>query len=233
VAYIAIRNWSRFQHYVDRRPPWVKLHVEILDNADLAELPPASQLVAYKMLVIASKSDNRTTENVRILAGWMQMPTRTVNAALTQLERIGFLEKRYETEHEIRMAQQGQIPLIHASGPQAERTQTASARARVTETEEQELRTQLQRQSKKPARAKPLPSDDQDLIQRICDTVADSPESAKLIRLDCAGRPAWMLARALEAVTSKQPPPRSKAAYFRKTLWALIAEHAQQPDDDF
>jgi hypothetical protein len=29
-----IRDWDKFQHYKDRRPPWVKLYVEIIDQYD-------------------------------------------------------------------------------------------------------------------------------------------------------------------------------------------------------
>ena len=34
-----VKNWSKFQHYKNRNPPWIRLHVEILDDykADGAE----------------------------------------------------------------------------------------------------------------------------------------------------------------------------------------------------
>lgn len=28
-----IKNWKKFQHYKDRRPPWIKLYTELLDDA--------------------------------------------------------------------------------------------------------------------------------------------------------------------------------------------------------
>ncbi len=30
-----VKNWLRFQHFKDRRPPWIKLHREILDQRDI------------------------------------------------------------------------------------------------------------------------------------------------------------------------------------------------------
>ena len=27
-----VKNWSKFQHYKNRNPPWIRLHVEILDD---------------------------------------------------------------------------------------------------------------------------------------------------------------------------------------------------------
>ena len=34
---LRIKNWSEFQHYKDRAPPWVKLHHSLLDNFEWAE----------------------------------------------------------------------------------------------------------------------------------------------------------------------------------------------------
>ena len=28
------KNWSQFQHYKGRRPPWIKLHRALLDEDD-------------------------------------------------------------------------------------------------------------------------------------------------------------------------------------------------------
>ena len=35
-----IKNWNRFQHFKDRKPPWIKLYRDILD--DLAFQPVVS-----------------------------------------------------------------------------------------------------------------------------------------------------------------------------------------------
>ena len=29
---LTVRNWSDFQHYKDRSPPWIRLHRDLLDN---------------------------------------------------------------------------------------------------------------------------------------------------------------------------------------------------------
>ena len=42
--WIEIVNWDKFQHYKDRRPVWIKLHLDLLDNDDY--LGPAGRCPA-------------------------------------------------------------------------------------------------------------------------------------------------------------------------------------------
>jgi hypothetical protein len=39
MATIQIKNWEKFQHYKDRRPTWVKLLIEIIDEFDQDGMP--------------------------------------------------------------------------------------------------------------------------------------------------------------------------------------------------
>jgi hypothetical protein len=48
------KNWSKFQHYKDRSPPWIKLHREILDDFDYASLPLASKALAPLLWLLAA-----------------------------------------------------------------------------------------------------------------------------------------------------------------------------------
>lgn len=50
------KNWSTFQHYKDRSPPWIKLHKELLTNYDYACLPLASKAIAPLLWLLASES---------------------------------------------------------------------------------------------------------------------------------------------------------------------------------
>ncbi len=57
--HITIRNWRRYQHYKVRRPPWIKLHVEILDNYDFAQLEDHQKWLAVGLMLLAAKHENR------------------------------------------------------------------------------------------------------------------------------------------------------------------------------
>ena len=59
---IEIRNWRQFQHYRNRRPPWVKLYTEILDDFDddgnpkrFRSLPDTAKLTFVMLLALASR----------------------------------------------------------------------------------------------------------------------------------------------------------------------------------
>ena len=50
------KNWSKFQHYRDRCPPWIKLHRDILNDRVFASLPIASKALAPLLWLLASES---------------------------------------------------------------------------------------------------------------------------------------------------------------------------------
>lgn len=56
-----IRNWERFQHYKDRNPPWIKLHMELLASADWVMLDDASKLLMVVCMMLASRNDGVLT----------------------------------------------------------------------------------------------------------------------------------------------------------------------------
>jgi hypothetical protein len=54
-----IKNWSKFQHFKDRRPPWVKLYRDILDDIEWHELDPLAAKVLVMLWLIASEDEGR------------------------------------------------------------------------------------------------------------------------------------------------------------------------------
>lgn len=52
-----IRNWSEFQHYKNRNPPWIKLHYEILTSQDWVLYNDASKVLAVVCMLLASRND--------------------------------------------------------------------------------------------------------------------------------------------------------------------------------
>jgi hypothetical protein len=58
-----IKNWAKFQHFKDRRPPWVKLYRDILDDLEWHELDPLAAKVLVMLWLIASENDGRIPDN--------------------------------------------------------------------------------------------------------------------------------------------------------------------------
>ena len=54
-----IKNWSKFQHFRDRKPPWIKLYRDILDDREWHNLDPKAAKTLVMLWVIASEDDGR------------------------------------------------------------------------------------------------------------------------------------------------------------------------------
>jgi hypothetical protein len=59
MKFLSVKNLKRYQHYKDRRPPWIKLHAEVLDDYAFTCLQDASKAHLMLLWVLASRMDNR------------------------------------------------------------------------------------------------------------------------------------------------------------------------------
>lgn len=53
----AIRNWREFQHYSDRNPPWIKLHLNLLTSSDWVMSSDETRLLAIVCMLIGSRNE--------------------------------------------------------------------------------------------------------------------------------------------------------------------------------
>lgn len=58
-GYLRIVNWAEYQHYRDRRPPWIKLHRDLLTSRTWVALDDASRVLAIACMVIAADTNNK------------------------------------------------------------------------------------------------------------------------------------------------------------------------------
>lgn len=110
-----IRNWSKFQHFKDRRPPWVKLYRDLLDDMEWHELDPKAAKALVMLWLIASEEEGnlpdvkklafrlRTTEDEMVqivskLSPWLEQCDIEVISTRYQDDP---LETERETETEI------------------------------------------------------------------------------------------------------------------------------------
>ena len=50
-----IKGWKNFQHFKDRRPPWIKLHRDILENRDINTISDKAFRVLVGLWLLASE----------------------------------------------------------------------------------------------------------------------------------------------------------------------------------
>ena len=55
MEYLKVKNWEEYQHYKDRNPPWIKLHVRILKDRKFISLSSASRGLLMQLWILASE----------------------------------------------------------------------------------------------------------------------------------------------------------------------------------
>ena len=87
--YLRVKNWSKFQHYKDRRPPWIKLYPSLLQDYDYSLLSDNSKLTLLHIWMLASLLDNKIPNDPK----WVgkQIPI-SCKVDLESLISLGFLE---------------------------------------------------------------------------------------------------------------------------------------------
>jgi hypothetical protein len=86
-----VKNWDKFQHYKDRRPPWIKLHRTLLDDCDFIKLPVASRALAPLIWLLASESD--TGEVSCDISFRLRISQKEVDAGLSGLIASGYITR--------------------------------------------------------------------------------------------------------------------------------------------
>lgn len=85
------KNWTIFQHYKDRCPPWVKLHRELLNDKQFMCLPVASKALAPLLWLLASESKTGEFDgSIEELVFRLRFTAKEVEAGLKPLIDKGF-----------------------------------------------------------------------------------------------------------------------------------------------
>jgi hypothetical protein len=89
--YLRVRNWEKFQHYKDRRPIWIKYHVELLDDYELTTLDYVTQLLYDRLLLLAARTDNNIPLDPAYVCRMVSIEEPQVAVGLDKLLEQGFL----------------------------------------------------------------------------------------------------------------------------------------------
>jgi hypothetical protein len=110
--WIVVPNWSRFQHYRDRNPPWIRVYTELSSDADWTSLPLGTRGLLTSLWIEYARADGvLATSRLRKLVQDANFSRR-----MKALKDAGFVA-------------------FSASRPLAIRYQNASPRVRLTEAE--------------------------------------------------------------------------------------------------
>jgi len=98
-----IKNWNKFQHFKDRKPPWVKLYRDLLDDIDWHELDAQASKVLVMLWLIASEEDGNIP-TTKTLAFRLRMSEKQTNDCLNKLSHwleqddINVISDRYQSD---------------------------------------------------------------------------------------------------------------------------------------
>lgn len=80
-----IKGWNKFQHFKDRRPPWIKLYRDILDDPEWHELRPEAAKALVMIWLIASE-DSGSLPEARKIAFRLRLPENKTIQLLNELK---------------------------------------------------------------------------------------------------------------------------------------------------
>jgi len=98
-----IKNWSKFQHFKDRKPPWVKLYRDVLDDMEWYELDPLASKVLVMCWLIASEDEGRLP-NIKTLSFRLRMTEKQTFDCINKLEHwleqddIVLISEQYQSD---------------------------------------------------------------------------------------------------------------------------------------
>jgi hypothetical protein len=98
-----IKDWNKFQHFKDRKPPWVKLYRDILDDMEWHELDPQAAKALVMFWLIASETDGCLPDTKK-LAFRLRTTENDVKKVISQLSHwleqvdIGVISSRYQDD---------------------------------------------------------------------------------------------------------------------------------------
>jgi len=126
-----IKNWEKFQHYKNRRPPWIRIYRDLLNDPNFEELPGELVKTLVKLWLAASEFSTDGTlpdlnrlaltthiaskllaEQLRQLNHWVEYDASDVLAPCKQLAT-----PETETEGESYLTVDASAPVAHRENP--------------------------------------------------------------------------------------------------------------------
>lgn len=98
-----IKNWKKFQHFKDRRPPWIKLYRDILDDLEWHNLSGDTAKALVMLWLIASEKDG-ILPDIKQLAFRFRTTEKKINDTLSMLSHwlicddISTISPRYQSD---------------------------------------------------------------------------------------------------------------------------------------
>ena len=102
---LKIKNWSSFQSYKDRRPPWIRLSRDLLDNYEYHSMSANARALLPLLWLLASEDIDPVSGLLRIrndkIAFRLRMSKKDVEDGIREILAAGFVEQINETDQQV------------------------------------------------------------------------------------------------------------------------------------
>ena len=92
-----IKEWSSFQSYKDRNPPWIRLHKKLIDNYDFQRMSVEARALLPMLWLMASEDKDPVSGMLRFsheeIAFRLRQETKTIAKTINEIIDSGFIEK--------------------------------------------------------------------------------------------------------------------------------------------
>jgi hypothetical protein len=89
--YLEVPNWDKYQHYKDRKPPWIKLHSQLLNNEEFAMLSGGAAKLLIYIWLLASEGKGYIEYDVHRIAFRTRMDDMDVADLIGELLKAKLL----------------------------------------------------------------------------------------------------------------------------------------------
>lgn len=89
--WIYVEHWDRFQHYHDRAPAWIKLHLVLLGNDAWLELSTSDRCLLITVWMLTGRYGNGRVKADEV---WLKSQAKAHRGKLKRLEDAGFIRIR-------------------------------------------------------------------------------------------------------------------------------------------
>ena len=88
--WIIVRNWDTFQHYRDRRPPWIKVYLDLTHNEEFLELTGHERGVLLGLWLEYAASGRKLRHDTAMIS--RRLGLKVTKRTLKALNDAGFIE---------------------------------------------------------------------------------------------------------------------------------------------
>jgi hypothetical protein len=96
------KNWSSYQSYKDRNPPWIRLHKRLIDDINFQRMSADARATLPMLWLLISEDEEPVTGLLRIgyeeISFRLRQPEKLIKSVICEIIKAGFFEEIKETK---------------------------------------------------------------------------------------------------------------------------------------